>query len=157
MLLFTTKERIEFEQITLLELAALDHLVEESLAQQFRFVERLVKEYRSGFNCFNKAGEILITASLKERVIGIAGLNQNPYVDDPEIGRLRHLYVESNWRRRGVGSLLVSQIVKEADRHYQLLTLRTDAVEADQFYQQLGFKTNPIFSHTTHHLRLNNK
>lgn len=157
MLLFTTKERIEFEQITLLELAALDHLVEESLAQQFRFVERLVKEYRSGFNCFNKAGEILITASLKERVIGIAGLNQNPYVDDPEIGRLRHLYVESNWRRRGVGSLLVSQIVKEADQHYQLLTLRTDAVEADQFYQQLGFKTNPIFSHTTHHLRLNNK
>jgi GNAT superfamily N-acetyltransferase len=64
------------------------------------------------------------------------------------------LYVESAWRRQGIGSLLVDRLIREGAKHYQLLTLRTDTPAADKFYQKLGFKTQPNWKHTTHHLQL---
>jgi GNAT superfamily N-acetyltransferase len=129
-------------------------LIEESLSQGFQFVERLVRDYRNGYNCFDKVGEALFIASSQERAIGICGLNRDPYFNDPKVGRLRHLYVESAWRGKGVGRLLVDRLIYEASQHYQLLTLRTDTPAADRFYQKLGFKTQGNWQHTTHHLQL---
>ncbi|HEY9640493.1 MAG TPA: GNAT family N-acetyltransferase [Coleofasciculaceae cyanobacterium] len=147
-------EQIDIDRITALDLTSIHHLVEESLSQGFRFVERLVQEYRSGLNRFDQSGEMLLTASVQGAIVGIGGLNRDPYFNHPQVGRLRHLYVESVWRRRGVGRLLVNQVIAEAHQHYQLLTLRTDTPAADQFYQTLGFKTYPNWEHTTHHLQL---
>jgi GNAT superfamily N-acetyltransferase len=87
-------------------------------------------------------------------VVGIGGLNRDPYFNDSKVGRLRHLYVESVWRRHGIGRLLATQLIHEANQHYQLLTLRTDTSAADEFYQELGFKTYPIWKNTTHHIQL---
>jgi GNAT superfamily N-acetyltransferase len=137
-----------------IESISINHLVEESFSQGFRFVDRLIREYHSGFNRFDKSGEVLLIVSIEGAVVGIGGLNRDPYFNDPKIGRLRHLYVESAWRRHGVGSLLVNQIIYETDRHYQLLTLRTNTLAADKFYQKSGFKTHPNWEHTTHHLQL---
>lgn len=39
-------------------------------------------------------------------------------------------------------------------QHYQLLTLWTDTLTAAEFYQKLGFKADPNWEHTTHHLQL---
>lgn len=147
-------EQIDIARISEIQLGAINHLLEESLSQGFRFVERLIREFHSGLNCFDKSGEVLLTASVQGIVVGICGLNRDPYFNDPKVGRLRHLYVQSVWRRRGVGRLLVTQIIHEANQHYQLLTLRTDTVAADEFYQQLGFKIHPNWEHTTHHLQL---
>lgn len=147
-------EPIEIVRLSEIELGLINHLVGESLSQEFRFVERLIREYRSGLNCFNQPGEILLKASVQGVVIGIGGLNRDPYFNDPHVGRLRHLYVASGWRRHGVGRLLVHQILHEAKQHYQLLTLRTDTLAAAQFYQTLGFKSQPHWEHTTHHLQL---
>jgi N-acetylglutamate synthase-like GNAT family acetyltransferase len=147
-------EQILINQISELEIDLINHLAEESLSQGFRFVERLIREYRSGLNCFNQPGEVLATASVQGTVVGIGGLNRDPYFNDPNIGRLRHLYVESIWRRHGIGCLLVTYLINEANQHYQLLTLRTDTPAADEFYQKLGFKTQPSWEHTTHHLQL---
>ncbi|MBE9168763.1 hypothetical protein IQ238_15020 [Pleurocapsales cyanobacterium LEGE 06147] len=36
-------------------------------------------------------------------VVGIGRLNRDPHSKNPKVGRLRHLYVESVWRRHGVG------------------------------------------------------
>jgi GNAT superfamily N-acetyltransferase len=147
-------EQIDIIRILDIESVSINHLVEESLSQGFRFVERLIREYRSGFNCFDRPGEILLAASFQGSAIGIGGLNRDPYFNEPKIGRLRHLYVESIWRRQGIGHLLVDRLILEAAKHYQLLTLRTDTPAADRFYQQLGFKTHPNWEHTTHHLQL---
>lgn len=147
--------QIQIIKIVDLKEALITHLIKESLCQGFRFMERLVRDYCSGKNCFNKSGEALFAALSQGVIIGIGGLNQDPYFNAPEIGRLRHLYVESTWRRRGVGSLLVNQIIYEACQHYQLLTLRTDTIAANLFYQKLGFKTQPNWEHTTHYLSLN--
>ncbi|TVQ25546.1 MAG: GNAT family N-acetyltransferase [Leptolyngbya sp. DLM2.Bin15] len=147
-------EQINIARISEIQSGAINHLFEESLSQGFQFVERLIREYRSGLNCFDKSGEVLLTASVQGSVVGIGGLNRDPYFNDPKVGRLRHLYIQSVWRRRGVGRLLVTQIIHEANQHYQLLTLRTDTVAADEFYRQLGFKIYPNWEHTTHHLEL---
>ncbi len=147
-------EAIEITRLSKIELGLINHLVEESLSQDFWFVERLIRAYRSGLNCFDQPGEILLKASVQGAVIGIGGLNRDPYFNDPYIGRLRQLYVESGWRKQGVGRSLVHQIIHEAKQHYHLLTLRTDTLAAAQFYQSLGFKTQPHWEHTTHHLQL---
>ncbi|MBE9168762.1 GNAT family N-acetyltransferase [Pleurocapsales cyanobacterium LEGE 06147] len=52
-------------------------------------------------------------------------------------------------------ALLVAHLIHEASQNYHLLTLRTDTLTADEFYQKLGFKTHPSWEHTTHHLQLN--
>lgn len=57
-------------------------MVEESLSHGFRFVERLMREYRSGLNFFDKSGEVLLTASVQGAVVGIGGLNRDPYFND---------------------------------------------------------------------------
>jgi GNAT superfamily N-acetyltransferase len=145
---------IEIARISYIQSEAINHLLEESLSQGFRLVERLVREYHSGLNCFDKSGEVLLTASVQGAVVGIGGLNRDPYFHDPKVGRLRHLYVESVWRRRGVGRLLVSELIHEAKQHYQLLTLRTNTAAGDEFYRKLGFQTHPNWEHTTHHLQL---
>jgi GNAT superfamily N-acetyltransferase len=147
-------EPIVIARILELESESINHLAEESLSQGFRFVERLIQDYRQGLNCFDQSGEILLTALVQGAVVGIGGLNRDPYFNDSKIGRLRHLYVKSAWRRHGVGRLLVTQLIHKANQHYQLLTLRTDTPAADEFYQKLGFKTDPSWEHTTHHLQL---
>jgi GNAT superfamily N-acetyltransferase len=147
-------EQIDIARISEIQSRTINHLVEESLSQGFRFIERLMREYRIGLNCFDKSGEVLFTASIQGAVVGIGGLNRDQYFNDPKVGRLRHLYVESAWRRMGVGHLLVTRLIHEANQHYQLLTLRTDTSAADNFYRKLGFKTQPSWEHTTHHLQL---
>jgi GNAT superfamily N-acetyltransferase len=140
-------EPIVIARIVELESESINHLAEESLSQGFRFVKRLIQDYRKGLNCFDRSGEILLTASVQDAVVGIGGLNRDPYFNDSKVGRLRHLYVELAWRRHGVGRLLVTQLIREANQHYQLLTLRTDTPTADEFYQKLGFKTDPRACH----------
>ena len=103
---------IDITRISEIESVSINHLVEESLTQGFRFIERLIREYRSGFNCFDKPGEVLLTASLQGAVVGIGGLNRDPYFNDAKVGRLRHLYVQSVWRGQGIGCLLVNQLIQ---------------------------------------------
>ncbi|MEA5451340.1 GNAT family N-acetyltransferase [Leptolyngbya sp. CCNP1308] len=136
------------------QLPFIQHLVEESQSEGFRFVRRLMDEYRSGLNRFDQPKEVLLIASVEGAIVGIGGLNRDPYFDNPNVGRLRHVYVEAAWRRHGVGRVLVTALIDAAKPHYQLLTLRTDTAAAEAFYQTLGFKTKPHWTHTTHHLQL---
>jgi N-acetylglutamate synthase-like GNAT family acetyltransferase len=108
-------EQINIERISEIRAGSINHLVEESLSQRFWFVERLIQEYCNGLNCFEKSGEVLLTASVQGAVVGIGGLNRDPYFSAPHVGRLRHLYVESVWRRCGIGHLLVTQLIHEAN------------------------------------------
>lgn len=147
-------EAIQVVRLEKLDEGAIAHLIDESSSQGFRFVRRLLQEYRSGVNCFDRQGEALFAALINAETIGIGGLNQDPYFNDSNVGRLRHLYVGSSWRRQGIGRLLTERIIHEARQHYRLLTLRTDTLEADRFYQKLGFKTQQNWKHTTHYLQL---
>ena len=90
-------------------------IIEDSKDRDILFVRRFFDNWVSGSNRFDRKGEILLIAKDSDRVIGLCGLNIDPYCSIQKLGRVRHLYVLSTYRRRGIGSQLIAQIV-----HYAL-------------------------------------
>ena len=117
--------------------AQLGSLIEASQAEGFNFVTRLQLElHRSDFT---KPGAALY-GCLDDELVGVGGLTPDPYLGaEPRTGRLRHLYVLPQYRRQRVGQKLVTAIITEAGRHYDVLRLRTTTPEAARFYGALGF------------------
>jgi GNAT superfamily N-acetyltransferase len=103
------------------------------------FVDRLDAEWRDGSNRFTQAGEVLFGAFDGDRLVGVGGLNRDPYVAAPHVGRLRHLYVLSAWRRRGVGAALIGAVIDAARGRFACVRLRTVAPAAARLYERMGF------------------
>jgi GNAT superfamily N-acetyltransferase len=145
---------IEIVRLEQLPMGDLQPLLEESRAQGFEFLDRLVAEYASGTNRFDKPGEALFGVYRGRILIAVGGLNQDPYLPESDIARVRHVYVLSTWRNQGIGKLLMHAIIGEAKGRFRLLTLRTFSAEADGFYRAIGFQTQPELQGATHHLVL---
>jgi ribosomal protein S18 acetylase RimI-like enzyme len=80
-------------------------------------------------------------------------VTRDPYIADTRIGRLRHVYVRPEIRRRGVGRALVAHLEARAAACYGSLRLRTDTEAASRFYERLGYE--PVASPSaTHHRAL---
>lgn len=145
---------IQIQQVKELDLEKIQPLIEECSAEGFAFMKKLEDEYLSGSNRFDKHGEVLYAAYHNNQIVGICGLNLDPYEEKPTIGRVRHLYVAKEYRRLGIARQLVTQIIHEAKQHYHELTLRTYNREADKFYRSIGFSTNSDYKSVTHILPL---
>ena len=118
----------------------LDPLVAEADAEGHLFMHRLRDAWASCENRFDRPGELLLTACIDGRLIGVGGLNRDPFAQDPGIGRLRHLYVAQSARRLGVGTVLVHRLLTHAASHFALIRLRTFSPDAAAFYARLGFQ-----------------
>jgi GNAT superfamily N-acetyltransferase len=119
--------------------ASLVALVAESEQRGYQFVRRLADEWATGANRFDKPGEALFGAWVAGRLLGVCGLNIDPYVADERIGRIRHLYVLEEFRRHGIGRRLVEAVVEAARGRFTVLRLRTESALAAAFYEKLGF------------------
>ena len=118
----------------------LDALLTESEREGLRLVRRLVDEWTTSTNRFDHPGEALFAARVGERLVGVCGLNVDPYAGQPEVGRVRHLYVFAAYRRLGVGRLLVEAVLEAARGRFGLLRLRTANPAAARLYESLGFR-----------------
>jgi ribosomal protein S18 acetylase RimI-like enzyme len=138
------------------DLATLDlgPLVEESRHSGLRFVQRLVDDWASGKNRFDRQGEAFFVARQHDCIIGFCGLNQDPHTAIPTVGRVRRLYVRQADRRQGVGRALAQQVIAEACLTFNWLHVRTDNPPADRFYRSLGFALCPDDYYVTHKLNL---
>jgi len=126
-------------RIDTLPIDRLNALVTEADGTGFHGLVRLVEDWQLGLNRFNKPGEAVFIATDNGCVIGVCGLNRDPYLGDPMVGRVRHLYVAVDHRRKGIGSRLVRAVMGAASGHFTRLRLRTDNPDADGFYRSLGF------------------
>ncbi|OIU68585.1 GNAT family N-acetyltransferase [Rossellomorea aquimaris] len=134
----------------------LHSLIEQSKEDGFRFLERLVNDYKSGSNTFNREGEVLIGVFNEKGIpAAIGGLNRDPFSKDKNIGRLRRFYISKEVRRSGIGSLLVNRIIDEAKRHYEIVVLHTDTEQGDRFYRAVGFSRGDLYPGSSHYLVLN--
>lgn len=115
-------------------------LLAESEQQGFRFVRRLVQEWESGDNRFDRPGEALFVARVGVDVVGVCGLSVDSYTGDPKVGRVRHLYVLVRHRRSGVGEQLVADVLEAAPGRFERLHLRTTNPTAARLYERLGFR-----------------
>jgi GNAT superfamily N-acetyltransferase len=102
-------------------------------------VKRTLEEWSDGSNRFDHPGEAFYIASDGGRVMGMCGLNIDPYLATGEVGRLRHLYVTAAHRRLGVGSALVDACLNHAGRAFARVRLRTFDRDASRFYLSMGF------------------
>jgi hypothetical protein len=94
---------VEVARLFDLPAAALAPLVAESEQDGWRFVRRLAEEWADGTNRFDRPGEALLAAWMDGALIGVCGLNVDPYAGEPTIGRVRRLYVLRRLRGRGSG------------------------------------------------------
>jgi GNAT superfamily N-acetyltransferase len=133
---------------------ALALLVAESEGEGWRFVRRLADEWAAGTNRFDRPGEALFAAWADGELVGVCGLNADPYTADPAVGRVRRLYVLRAFRGRGMGRRLVRAVIQSARARFQSLRVRTESAAAGRLYEQLGFV--PTIGHTdcTHTLAL---
>jgi GNAT superfamily N-acetyltransferase len=145
---------VTVERILDLPSCGLVELLQESQTSGLQLVQRLVDDWHSGENRFDRPGEALFAAVAGERVIGVCGLNRDPYATRAGVGRVRHLYVLAQFRRHGVGRRLVGEVEHFARPHFNLLRLRTDSSSAARFYVALGFQPVCGVEACTHQLVL---
>ncbi len=108
-------------------------------AEGYGMLDRLMVDFNTGANRFDLPGEALFAAERSGELVGIGGLNVDPYFDDPSIGRVRHLYVHPGQRRAGVGRAIVQAVEACAADNFDVLQLFTTSQAASRFYESLGF------------------
>jgi GNAT superfamily N-acetyltransferase len=151
-------ENTDKHEVTMLELRKIgedlpdgfDGLLSDSIRDGHRFLQWLHVEWHSGANRFSGPGERLIAVFENDRLIAIGGINVDPYASDKSTGRIRHLYVHTSWRRRGVASAILNDLERKASGHFKTLTLRTDNPAASLFYQASGFRVTQNRDFVTH-------
>lgn len=141
---------MQLERIRVLDLAVLAPLLKASQKEGYHFLARLHADWESGSNRFDKSNEGLYFIKENADVIAIGGVNNNPYHEVGLTGRLRHIYVMPDHRRKGIGKKLVSKLI-ELHPAYEVFTLRTDTSSAAEFYESIGFM-KIISKNSTHSL-----
>jgi len=116
------------------------NLIPLAMQESFGALEWLSSDWISGINRFSKPGEGLFTARYSGQLVGVCGVNQDPYTDGLSIGRLRRLYVHPECRRIGIGSKLVACVIEESRKHFIKYHVRTVDSGANSFYLALGFE-----------------
>lgn len=129
-------------------------LLEAGRAEGHDLVQRLVDEWNDGSNRFDCPGEVVCEVRIGTRLVAVGGLNRDPYVTDPSVGRIRHVYVSAVARSQGVGRLLVTALVDHARGRFARVRLRTVTREGSGFYRALGFEETPEEPDSTHQIRL---
>lgn len=129
---------LSINQLTVLPPQIAD-LEREASAQGFNFVSRLMDEWRTGSNRFDKPGECLLGVIDNGKLAGIGGLNVDPYAADGSTARLRRLYIAEAYRGRGIGKALVAELLLRASLHFRQVRLSTDTESAAAFYSRRGF------------------
>ena len=117
-------------------------------------VTRLIAEFESGENRFSQHGEGLFVCCVGDRLVGVGGLNQDPYDSNPHAGRVRRVYVHHDYRRQGLASQLIAAIENHARQYFETLNLFTASVEADSFYRRLGYQPKTAVNKISHTKKL---
>ena len=127
-------------------------LIQASTTEGYNFVQKLWDEYQSGENDFRGQGDILLGIYQEGQLIGVGGVHRDPYLNQPTIGRIRHVYVLPEHRRGGIGKMLVQALIDHGTAHFTTFTLRTMTAHGRAFYTALGFSDTPHYENATHWL-----
>ncbi|ADY22095.1 GNAT family N-acetyltransferase [Bacillus paranthracis] len=142
---------IHIQQIEDLMIYEHNYLVQESKEEGFNFLIKLKSEYKNKTNTFNKTGECLYGIFQEGKLIGIGGLNEDPYSENNKIGRLRRFYIAKDYRRIGLGNLLLKQLLSHAEKYFKVVVLHTDTKQGDAFYIANGFVKGKLFKGSSHY------
>ncbi|MDY1037485.1 GNAT family N-acetyltransferase [Lelliottia sp. CFBP8978] len=123
----------------------------ESIALNFNMLRRLEENWLRGENRFNAPGEKLLGAFLNGKLVGVCGLNRDPFSQQPRAGRIRHLYISEKYRGQGIGKQLLSVVTADASVWFDFLNTHAPQT-ACGFYRHAGFTLVADESRVTHRL-----
>lgn len=123
----------------------------ESIALNFNMLRRLEENWQRGENRFNAPGEKLLGAFAFGQLVGVCGLNVDPFSQQPRAGRIRHLYIGERHRRQGIGHQLLVSVITHSGASFDFLNTHAPST-AWSFYENLGFR--PVYDEprVTHRL-----
>jgi GNAT superfamily N-acetyltransferase len=123
----------------------------ESLAQNINMLRRLAENWQNGVNRFNAPGEKLLGAFKYGHLVGVCGLNLDPFSQLPRAGHIRHLYIGEHHRRQGIGHQLLVSVITHSSTSFDFLNTHAPST-AWSFYENLGFR--PVYDEpqVTHRL-----
>lgn len=124
-------------------------LITAGLEEGFPFLSRLAVEHAQGD--FYRDDAVLFGVFEGAKLLGVGGVTPDPYTPDPSVGRIRHVYVLPEARRRGVARELLACLVASAPLQYRRLRLRTLTEGGAAFYRSCGF-TETLEPDATHTL-----
>jgi N-acetylglutamate synthase-like GNAT family acetyltransferase len=128
-------------------------LLQASIRENFSPIQWLIDRWKDGQNQFSLPGEALYEARDGDQLIGICGINQDPYVNSElRLGRIRRLYVLPEYRRKGVGRKLVMRAIADAHSHFSEINLRTFDIQSARFFEAIGFAMVEGNAHKTHQM-----
>lgn len=131
----------------------IEQLQAEARDEGYKFLDTLVSEWMSGANRFDGIGEILCGSLDGGVVVAVGGLNRDPFLQDPTVGRIRRVYVRKAWRNRGLGGGLLDKLLSVARQNFRSVRLRADNPKAARLYERKGFLPDANSS-ATNSLRL---
>jgi N-acetylglutamate synthase-like GNAT family acetyltransferase len=132
-------KKLQIARVESLPLNLDDEIVPVAKRENFRAIEWLKNDWQKGVNRFDKPGEAFYVARLNDHLVGVCGVNRDPFVGDASIARLRRLYVLPQYRRLGIGRQLVLRAQEDARKHFIVIRLRTTSEEAGVFFESVGF------------------
>lgn len=133
-----------------LPVPGIEQLQAEARREGYNFLETLVSEWLTGENRFDARGEILCGHVEQGLLVAVGGLNCDPFLDDPTVGRIRRLYVRAAWRNLGIGGALLDMLLSVARQHFSRVRLRAENARAARLYERKGFV--PVSSDSATHI-----
>ena len=128
----------------------IEQMQAEAQHEGYRFLDTLLSEWMTGENRFDAAGEALCGHIEQGALVAIGGLNCDPFLKDPAVGRIRRLYVRCAWRNSGIGSALLETLLTIARQSFCTVRLRAENAKAARLYERKGFE--PIVNATATHI-----
>lgn len=128
-------------------------LLPASTQEGFEPIKWLMVDWENKKNQFAKPGEAFYAARYDGRLVGVCGVNRDPYTKDDSMGRLRRLYVLPQVRRMGVGRQLVERAIIDAQNHFNAVRLRTLDDQSASFFEAAGFRAIEGQDEATHEMK----
>jgi len=125
----------------------ISHIRNMAEQEGYNMLNRLVIDYDSGENRFNKEGEKLIGNISDNTIVALCGLNIES--TNTDYGRIRRLYVLPEYRNRRIGTELVNHLITFAGNHFKGVVVNIGKLPVSGFYESLGFRqvNNPSYTH----------
>ncbi|AOO79954.1 GNAT family N-acetyltransferase [Bosea vaviloviae] len=125
-------------------------LRQEAAGEDYAFLDRLTDEVARGDYAGDGDLPVLFAAYVEGELAGLGGLTPDPYDPEPELARLRHVYVRPARRRHGVGRAIAAALIQQGFAVAARLSLRAADDRAAAFWDAEGFRRDLSGATRTH-------